>query len=99
MTTLNQYLEDIAVTVLRPLGYLYAKQGATEGQYGYSGVHPDTDSHIRDNWQYRASVLVYEQYIDTMPGMAKMDALTACYLLYWAVDEVTGQQASWWVKQ
>jgi len=87
MTTLNQYLEDIAVAVLRPLGYLYAKQGATEGQYGYSGVHPDTDGHIRGKWQQMASVSLDDPF-----------GTDASYKLYWTIQD-DGQQGSWWVKQ
>jgi hypothetical protein len=97
MTTLGKYLEDIAVAVLQPLGYLYGPVGATEGISGYSGISQSLDT---QEW-LRICTVEVPQYVGLSDNLKinaqPVTAAVPVYELYYI--QVDGQQASYWVKR
>jgi hypothetical protein len=86
MTTLHQYLEDIAAAVLDPIGR-YKRPGKHNGTVvTYCGLHSNPDSiNWEEGWELMATVT---PPLDLVPGV---------YKLYWTSED-NDLQASWWVK-
>ncbi len=91
MKTTAQYLEDIAVSVLGPLGKLYIVRGMDTGMLGYSGIHPiNAHDKLWDQW-----ICVCILDLSEIRPVVYKDACTL-YRLYWTAD--SDRQSSWWVK-
>lgn len=98
MTTLSKYLQDIAVAVLKPIGYLYGPVGATKGVWGYSGIHSQkSNASMWQQWTCIATVDLFKNPDGSVTGKAQIDVPCITYCLYWTADD--GMQGSWWVEK
>ena len=89
MNTLEQYLENIAKSILVPLGRYY-RAGSMPG---YGGIHQDADGSIREKWVIMGTVSIPVGY---MVVEGTTEPAEAVYNLYWTEDH--DDMGSWWVK-